>query len=82
MCGDFINNLLCLQYKMSNDGFKNKRSEDVSYCNVGRFHLDTEGTGSGLTQGHLMCQGGGAGAEAKARASVGAAVEAKITPLN
>lgn len=69
---------------MSNDGFKNKRSEDVSYCNVGRFHLETQGTGSGLTQGHLMCQGGGAGAgaEAEARASVGAAVEAKITLLN
>lgn len=67
---------------MSNDGFKNKRSEDVSYCNVGRFHLETEGTGSGLTQRLLMCQGGGAGAEAEARASVGAAVEAKITLLN
>ena len=69
---------------MSKDGFKNKRSEDVSYCNVGRFHLETEGIGSGLTQGRLMCQGGraGAGAVAVARASVGAAVEAKITLLN
>ena len=71
---------------MSKDGLKNKRSEDVSYCNVGRFHLETEGIGSGPTQGRLMCQGGragvGAGAEAEARASVGAAVEAKITLLN
>lgn len=50
----------------------------------GRFHLETEGIGSGLTQGRLMCQGGRAGAkaEAEARASVGAAVEAKITLLN
>ena len=67
---------------MSKDGLKNKRSEDVSYCNVGRFHLETEGIGSGLTQGRLMCQGGRAGAVAVARASVGAAVEAKITLLN
>lgn len=69
---------------MSKDGLKNKRSEDVSYCNVGRFHLETEGIGSGPTQGRLMCQGGGAGvgAEAEARASVGVAVEAKITLLN
>ena len=69
---------------MSKDGLKNKRSEDVSYCNVGRFHLETEGIGSGPTQGRLMCQGGGAGvgAEAEVRASVGAAVEAKITLLN
>lgn len=51
----------------------------------GRFHLETEGIGSGLTQGRLMCQGGAgaeAEAEAEARASVGAAVEAKITLLN
>ena len=67
---------------MSKDGLKNKRSEDVSYCNVGRFHLETEGIGSGPTQGRLMCQGGGAGVGAEARASVGAAVEAKITLLN
>lgn len=48
----------------------------------GQFHLETEGIGSGLTQGRRMCQGVGAGAEAEAGASVGAAVEAKITLLN
>lgn len=63
-------------------GLKTRGLKMSPIVNVGRFHLETEGTGSGLTQGHLMCQGGGAGAEAEARASVGAAVEAKITLLN